>query len=283
MRGHTVKWAIAASLVLVVAIPVLGVVNGTLDTDNEYSNVCAIAIDTTPVNLPAVKPYQTASSGTLIHPRIVLTAGHTVEFLRTVVHNNSNVELCNFYADFTPNANLGTGTKYRIQDTYLHQGYTGRNADSIDVGLLVLKDAAEDIDPVNLPDAGYLTDLDLDRGPVGWKPKFIVCGYGNTEHTPSDPGLPDGRKRFAYSTFKSLRTNYLMLSKNFELGEGGLSRGDSGGPAFWEESDGTLVQTGIFSTGDHSSATYQAFVRTDVKTVIDFIQGVIDAVEAMDD
>ena len=84
----------------------------------------------------------------------------------------------------------------------------------------------------------------------------------------------------AESTFKSLRDRYLMLSQNFALGEGGLSRGDSGGPALWELEDGTLVQVGIAVNGDAASVSYGAHVRTDIQTVIDFIEKAIDDAEA---
>ena len=69
-----------------------------------------------------------------------------------------------------------------------------------------------------------------------------------------------------------------MLSQNFALDEGGISRGDSGSPAFWDD-NGTLVQVGIMVNGDHAGANYSSGVRADLQTVIDFIDEVIDIAE----
>ena len=279
MKRHTLTAAIGLALTLVIAVPVFAIVNGELDTDNDHPNVCAIVIDKTPANRPNLETPQTVSSATLVHPRVVMTAGHTVDFIRKVVKNNANIELGDFFVDFTPNAHDDDATKYRIAETRLHTGYTGRDATSIDVGLLILTEAVACVTPVELPEAGYLDDLDLDRGPSDSKPEFTVIGHGNTEAAPADGSLPDGERRVAFSTFKSLRTDYLMLSMNFALGEGAASRGDSGAPAFWDD-DGTLVQVAILVNGDHASASYGSLVRTDLQTVIDFIDDAIDDVES---
>ena len=116
----------------------------------------------------------------------------------------------------------------------IHEGFTdfaqkgGRDATSIDVGLLVLTEEVKGVTPVELPEAGFLDDLDLGRGPSETKPTFGVVGYGNKEAAPADGSLPDGERYVAVSTYKSLRNKYLMLSQNFALDEGGFSRGDSG-------------------------------------------------------
>ena len=275
MKRHALSVAIGLALTLAIAVPVFAIVNGELDTDNDYPNVCAI-LSTEAPGPDGGDTRITISTGTLIHPRIVLTAGHTVVFIRKLVANTNNkIEWEDIVVDFTPDAHDGDGTDYEIQATFLHSGYHNRDASSIDVGLIVLKEKVAGITPVNLPEAGYLDDLDLDRGPSDSKPSLIVAGYGNTELTPPDGGLPKGKRRVAEATFKSLRTKYLMLSQNFALDEGGFSRGDSGAPAFWDD-DGTLVQVGLLVNGDHASASYAACVRTDLQTVLDFIDDVID-------
>jgi len=263
------------TLILALAVPVFAIVNGDYDADNDYPNVCAI-LSTVAPGPEGGDTRQAFSTGTLIHPRVVLTAGHTVELIRSLVSNQNNkIELEDIVVDFTPDANDGDGTDYHIQATFLHSGFHERDASSIDVGLILLTDEVEGITPVKLPDAGYLDDLDPDRGTSDSKPKLIIVGYGNTEVTPMDGGLPKGERRVAYATFKSLRENYLMLSQNFELGEGGISRGDSGAPAFWDD-NGTLIQVGIMVNGDHASASYCSGVRTDLQTVIEFIGDVVD-------
>ena len=265
--------ALGLALTFALAIPAFAIVNGEFDSDDEYSNVGSIIA----TDHPVIPPPQTISSATLIHKKVVMTAGHTVEFLRKLVKNSIDLE--DLAVVFTPDAHDGTGTKYRIAKMFLHEDFSGRDATSIDVGLLVLTEEVTGIDPVELPDAGFLDDLDLDRGPSETKPTFGIVGYGNKETPPGDGGLPDGERYVAVSTFKSLRTDYLMTSQNFALDEGGFSRGDSGGAAFWEQDDGTLVQVGILVNGDHASANYGACLRTDLQTVIDFIDDVIEDAE----
>ncbi len=278
MKHHATTAALGLLMTCAIAIPVFAIVNGEADTDNEFPNVGSIIATDHPV-LPTP---QTVSSATLVHPKVVMTAGHTVAFIERLVKNNPAIDLDDFAVVFTPDAHDGTGTEYRIAKTLIHDGFTdfdqkgGRDATSIDVGLLILTEAVAGITPVELPEAGFLDSLDLDRGTSESKPEFIAVGYGNTELTPPDGGLPVGERRVAISTFKSLRNSYLMLSQNFALDEGGFSRGDSGGPAFWELDDGSLVQVGLLVNGDHASASYGACLRTDLQTVLDFIDDAID-------
>jgi len=271
--------AAAALLTLAAAVPVFAVVGGEFDADNEFPNVGALVVTKTPVNVPGVKLLpQTYSSCTLVHPRVVLTAGHAVEGLRSLIENNSNIGDEDVVVMFSPDVHDG-GAQYAIRSMDIHKGYTGRNADSIDVGVIVLEEPVQGVTPLALPDAGYLADLDLDRGPSDTKPSIFVAGYGTTVVPQLSGGFPPGLRNVAEATFKSLRPKYLMLSQNFELGEGGLSRGDSGGAAIWTESDGSRVQVGITVSGDAVSVSYGSCVRTDLPTVLEFVQAAIDGLD----
>ena len=280
MKRHATTAALGLLVTCAIAIPVFAIVGGEADTDNEFPNVCSIVITTQPASQQTLKLPQTLSSGTLVHPKVVMTAGHSVEFMRSVIANNADVELSDFAVICTPSVYDGDAVEYGIAETHIHPDYTtvgdaGRNANSIDVGVLILTDAVTGITPVALPDQGFLGTLDLDRGPSDLKPEFLVVGYGTTD-VPKTGALPPGERRVAVATFKSLRTRYLMMSQHFAHDEGGLSRGDSGGAAFWELDDGSLVQVGVTVSGDAASVSYGACVRTDLQTVIDFIQDAID-------
>ena len=279
MKRHAMLAAFGLVMITVIAVPVFAIVNGEVDTDNKFPNVCAI-LSTEAPGPDGGKTRITLSTGTLIHPRVVLTAGHTVVLIRNLVNNpNNKIEWEDIVVDFTPDAHDGDGTDYHIQETFLHADYHNRDASSIDVGVIILSVKVAGITPVNLPVAGYLDDLDPVRGPSDSKPSLIVAGYGNTEVAPADGSLPKGERRVAESTFKSLRPTYLMLSQNFALDEGGISRGDSGAPAFWND-NGTLVQVGIMVNGDHASASYGSGVRADLQTVLDFIDDAIDELDS---
>jgi hypothetical protein len=278
-RNKSLVVALAATLLI--GMPVYAIVGGEPDTTNEFSNVGAVIA----TDHPSIPTPQAVSTATLVHPKVVMTAGHTVALIRKLVANNADIELEDFAVVFTVNAHDTSAKTYRIAETRIHDGFTdfdpkgGRDATSIDVGLLLLEEAVQGITPVALPAAGFLDDLDLDRGTTESKPTFLLVGYGTTTVPNTTAELPPGKRRYAVSGFRSLRNRYLMLSQSFANGEGGLSRGDSGGPAFWEKADGTLVQTGIAVNGDHASVSYGACVRTDIQTVIDFIQDAIDEVE----
>lgn len=259
---------ITAMLGLLIAVPTFAIVGGELDADNEFPYVGAIIATYHPV-FPTP---QTASTATLIHPRVVMTAGHTVEFMRSLIENNV-IQLSDFGVVFTPNAHDGTGTVYRIAETRLHEDYSGRDSSSIDIGLLILEEAVEGIEPVALPEEGFLDDLDLDRGPVDSKPPILIVGYGATVRAKDAGPLPPGERRVGETTFKALGMRYLLLAQKTQQDEAHISRGDSGGPALWELNDGTFVQIGI-------AAKYDSFLRTDIQTVMDFIQDAIDDAEA---
>jgi hypothetical protein len=278
VQRKALKVSLALVATVAIAAPLFAIVGGEPDTGEEYPNVGAIIATDHPV-LPTP---QTVSTATLIHKKVVMTAGHTVQFIRDLVENNPAIDLDDFAVVFTADAHDGTGTEYRIAETRIHEGFTdfdpkaARDATSIDVGLLILEEAVQGITPVQLPTKGFLDGLDLDRGPSETRSKFILVGYGTTAVPKTTAELPPGERRVAISGFKSLRDRYLMLSQQFSLGEGGLSRGDSGAPAFWESSDGSLVQVAVANNGDHASVSYGACVRTDLETVIDFIQDAID-------
>lgn len=282
MQSTSLRIGPALIAIVAVAAPLFAIVGGEPDTDNEFPNVGAIIA----TDHPTIPTPQTISTATLIHPRVVMTAGHTVQFMNDLIEGNKAIDIGDFAVVFTPNAHDGTGTAYRIDSMRIHKGFTdfdqkaARDATSIDVGLLILTEPVQGITPVALPEEGFLDDLDLERGTSESRPKFLLVGYGATVVPATGAPLPPGVRRVAVSGYKSLRNRYLMLSQQFALGEGGLSRGDSGAPALWRRDDGSLVQVGIANNGDHASVSYGACVRTDLQTVIDFIQEAIEYAES---
>src|SRR5262245_32933800 len=84
-RALTVGAVVAA--VVWLAAPVQAIKNGQVDKANRYPNVGAIVV-VRPSALPGLEDIPlpwVAASGVLIHPRLMLTAGHVVEQLEAAL------------------------------------------------------------------------------------------------------------------------------------------------------------------------------------------------------
>lgn len=268
----------SALALLAIAGSAFAIVGGEYDADNDYANVGAFVLTKQPSTSPTFILPQTHSSCSLVHPRVVLTAAHTVAGIQSFIDNHADIGLEDFGVCLRPDVHESGAKVYRIQEMRMHPDHAdaSRGDNSIDVGVVILSEPVTGVTPVELPALGYLDDLELDRGTSESKPKFTIVGYGTTNVPKTVQMLPPGERRYALATFKSLRPNYLMLSQNFELGEGGVSRGDSGGACFWTRGDGSRVMVGVTVLSDAASVTYGGCVRTDLATVRAFILDAID-------
>jgi hypothetical protein len=256
-------------LVLVLAVtaaPVLAITWGLPDT--EHKNVGAMVVD-----WPSYGPFQ-ACSGTLVHPRVFLTAGHCTEGWE-----GTGVET--FWVNFDRYA-LKEATLLEVEQVITHPDYYwGPTSDPHDVGVLILAKPVRRITPARLPTEGYLNDLNaaglLGRGAD--KAKFTVVGYGGTLNWPPPDIYYDDYRQFAVSEFRSLLGAWLRLSQNPATGDGGTCAGDSGGPAFWTEEDGDEILVGITSWGDPNCMSAGFNYRVDIPETLSFIQAVIDGLE----
>jgi len=111
-----------------------------------------------------------------------------------------------------------------------------KNNNWYDSGVLLLpRGSVGDIDPVQLPPAGYLADLDpgILKGM-----EFELVGYG-VQPTWQQPGgtqipfIPDGKRRRSFSQASGLTAAWLLLLQNPQATElGGVCLLDSGSPQF---------------------------------------------------
>lgn len=283
------------------ATPALAIVNGTPD-DGEppiFPNVGAIVATEVAQEFQdlGVQAPQAISSGTLIHPRVLLTAGHSVAYMNDLVDTYPELTQDDFVVSFEPDVS-GEGAdgdldfSIPIEDVAIHPDFTiPQNSNSLDVGVIFLSEPVTGIDPVRLPELpkegekSLLDDL-VDSGNLSVDgtvgTPLPSVGYGATEESASDEVpftdaliLPSGKRHFGPFEFQALRQNNLVVSQVF-IGEAhdaaGGAPGDSGGPVFWRKPDtGELTQVGLVSWGDVVATSYGAPARLDVPEVLNWI------------
>ena len=267
MRRKVMLVAALVVLVIMGVQPVLAITWGQPDT--EHTNVGAMVVD-----WPDYGPYQVCS-GTLIHPRVFLTAGHCTEGWEAY-------GITKFWVNFDLYA-LNTATLLNVAQVITHPDYNwGPSSNPHDVGVLILvKPVKDDIEPANLPDEGFLDDLKaqgkLRQG--GTRATFTLVGYGGTLDWPPPDIYYEDHRQSATSEFRALLKSWLRMSQNQATGDGGTCFGDSGGPAFWVSETGEETLVGITSWGDAVCVAGAFNYRVDIADTLGFIDDVIDSLE----
>ncbi len=262
------QWILVGLVVVLAvgAVPVGAITWGQLDTEHTY--VGAMVVD-----WPGYGPWQVCS-GTLIHPRVFLTAGHCTEGWE-----GTGVET--FWVNFDQNA-LNEDTLLDVVGVITHPDYWwGPTSNPRDVGVLILAEPVMDIEPAVLPPEGFLDQLQeegkLKHGQD--RAKFTLVGYGGILDWPPPQIDYDDLRRYSESEFQALLKAWLRMSQNQATGDGGTCYGDSGGPAFWTEPDETEVLVGITSWGDAPCVASAFNYRVDIPETLDFIEEVIDSLD----
>jgi hypothetical protein len=259
-------WIAVILILAVVAVPVGAITWGEPDT--EHTNVGAMVVD-----WPDYGPWQVCS-GTLIHPRVFLTAGHC-----TSGWEGTGVET--FWVNFDPDA-LNSATLLEVEQVITHPDYWwGPMSNPHDVGALILSEPVTGITPAALPEEGFLDELKKDGllGRGADKAKFTLVGYGGTLDWPPPEITYDDQRQYSVSEYRALLKSWLRMSQNQATGDGGTCGGDSGGPAFWTEPDGSEILVGITSWGDPYCISTGFNYRVDIPDTLDFIDEVIAGLE----
>ncbi len=173
-------------------------------------------------------------TGTVIGPRLVVTAGHCVNGFSA-----SRMQFAIGPDGYNPQALLA------VSSTEPHPGYNASNITN-DIALVHLAQDAP-VEPM-----GVVTNMDSSW--VG-KQLFFV-GYG-VDNGYNQTGA--GKKRAVWMALSGVSSTQFR----YEDPNANTCNGDSGGPAFYRDSNGKYLVAGVTSYGDQYCAQYGVDTRVD--------------------
>jgi secreted trypsin-like serine protease len=220
-----------------------------------------------------------ACTGTVVAPRVVLTAGHCVEDIES-----SSITQPEQIAVATGVSNLRKIAKDQITRVSQVLAYPEFNPAKLqgDAGLLILQT------PVAAPPIALAGAEDSALYEAG--DPLTIAGWGiderGTEHAPNQlqaahvpveeaSRCKNGTKRF-YPFFDPSRQVCTLDAPKFHIT---TCHGDSGGPAIATRPDGTPVEIGITSLGDGTCNPSSPAVFTRVDQVSSWVESWIAATE----
>jgi V8-like Glu-specific endopeptidase len=184
-------------------------------------------------------------SGTLIAPRVFLTAEHCDEGVSRVA------------VTFDSTYNASTGTTY-WGTWHGDPNYNQAQSDPQDMAVVVLDKAVKGITPARLPKLNQLDSLSVGDG-------ITSVGYGADFH------YADVRY-VATGSVNSMNPAWIRASMNPATGDGGTCYGDSGGPNFLGAgASETNIVAGTTITGDFVCRATNVDYRLDTSTARAFL------------
>jgi hypothetical protein len=263
-----------------VAPPAAWALDGALalpDETSEHPNACAV------IGVPADPdgPLRMAS-GVLIHPRVVLTAGHVTDWYATIWDVPPERTRISFALDAFDETHWLEVEDYMTHPLYNGYFGAGGHADTHDLGVVILKEAVEGITPATLPSEGLLDLLKADGSlrfgaDHGTQMTIVGYGWGYSFPPPTPLRYERGIKRYG----PTICMGMTHASLHFLLDPDGVvtQNGDSGGPTFWETDSGELIVVALTAWGAPSPGVGHRY-RVDTPDSLDFINCAIGAVEA---
>lgn len=277
-----IRTVVASSIALLAGSTTLPAQVG-VDLENRYANVGVIMVWRVD---DAGKPQQLRgfASGTLIHDRVMVTAGH---FTAPATALGSLPPSIRMFASFSPTDARDPRTWIPVVRQATHPSMPHcppppkcDPTDEIlvaplepgiaDVGLVFLADAPHGITPARLADPGTLA------GSEGIE--TTIVGYGTTtpreRMTPPDTATWDGRRRVRTSILRRVvdETWGLWSIPSY------VCSGDSGGGIFLSSSpdgSGSPVLVANVSDGGRDCRRHNNNIRLDTRSIQDWIKGVL--------
>ncbi len=190
-------------------------------------------------------------SGTLIAPKVFLTAAHCDEGVSRVA------------VTFDSSYNSTTGTTY-LGTWHADPAFDKKQGNPHDIAVVVLDQAPQGITPARLPKAGSLDSLRV-NDPI------TAVGYGAQSVTNGPGGKTFHYADIRYVAVGSVNTvtpSWLRDSMNPATGDGGTCYGDSGGPNFVGD---TNIVAGTTITGDFYCRATNVDYRMDTPSARSFL------------
>ena len=277
----------SSTLLVLNALPAGSITWGVPD-GNRHPNVGAFVIE---IQTPNGAENRQVCSGSLVHESAFLTAGHCLilseQFFGSTCPDDVMVTFDPAIDDNLDRAVDPDVVLHQVADCTLHPKFkfqtTGSGAtDTHDIAVLVLEEPVVGIAPLGLSPQGFLDGLEAAGKLQNGNPatsSFLAVGYGNQQFEPPQHHDRDGLRRMVNMEFQALLEPWLRLSQVHTPGKesGGTCGGDSGGPGFWVENDGTEVLVSITSWGDTNCVASDFRYRLDTRSSLSFVHSVIDA------
>lgn len=215
---------IFATAVLLLALPI-----GTIDTVHTYVGAGIIPNVFGDTGFTGGDGY-IACSGTLVSPRVFLTAGHCVNAVITAGVISQLVVTFDATNIFPPPPDSISASSVALMPGYQH--ISSEQPDINDVGVVILANAVRNIAPAKLPSLGFLDGFTgFDKATVS------LVGYGMNEQL-----VWAGNRMITTANVVNLNDTWFKYNP-------GTCTGDNGGP--------TLLNDGTneYQIGIHSSIT----------------------------